>query len=78
MVMQRILIVITFLFVIFIQPSFAQVIQGGVQEDMHVSEITHRDGKIITPFFYKGQQNGYGIQYDNDLLHAYYYDMQGK
>ena len=41
-------------------------------------EVFYDDGKTVTPFFYKGKLNGYGVQYDNDLLHNYYYDLSGN
>lgn len=65
--MKTFLIFLTF--ILCLLPCNAEVLQGG---------IVHEDGRTITPFYFQGIQTGYGIQYDNDLYHNYYYDMQGN
>ena len=39
--------------------------------------IVHENEKTITPFYYNGVQTGYGIQYDDDPYHNFYYDLYG-
>lgn len=65
--MRIVIIVLTMIFMSGF--AFAEVLQGGV---------IHENGKTITPFYYQGQSNGYGVQYDDDPYHAYYYDVDGK
>ena len=69
--MKKIFTIITIIFAFFITFSSAQceVLKGGV---------VHDNGKTITPFYYQGKLNSYGIQYDDDLYHAYYYDTSGN
>ncbi|MCI1273681.1 MAG: hypothetical protein LKG27_04510 [Clostridiaceae bacterium] len=65
--MKKILIILAFAFCI--MPASAIVLQGGV---------IHENGRTITPFYFHGTQTGYGIQYDDDLYHNFYYDLNGK
>lgn len=62
-------IIFIFIFIIFCFPVYSEVLTGG---------IIHEDGKTITPFYFNGKINSFGIQYDNDLYHNFYYDTQGK
>lgn len=65
--MKKILIILAFLFCII--PVSAEILQGG---------IVHENGRTITPFYFQGVQTGYGVQYDDDLYHNFYYDMAGN
>ena len=66
------------LFIIFIL-SFSLILSlNSVSAQMLLKGGVVRDnGKIITPFYYNGVQIGYGIQYDDDLYHNFYYDLYG-
>lgn len=40
--------------------------------------VIYHNGKTITPFYYKGVFTGYGVQYDDDKYHNFYYDLGGN
>lgn len=63
------IVIISLIMLLLSLPASAEVLEGGV---------IYENGKTTTPFYFKGKLNSYGIQYDNDPYHAYYYDLNGN
>lgn len=63
------IVIISLIILLISLPASAQTLEAGV---------TYENGKTTTPFYFHGKLNSYGVQYDDDPFHAYYYDLKGN